>query len=338
MSDSLKRPRELLERARDAERRGETARALGLYDDVIAQFGEADADPLLADALRWKGTVLRERGETESAHRCYVRSLISAERCDSIGRQAHALNCLAIVAQRRGESRDTDALYAKAADLASRANESRLLGMIEQNRGVLADMRGDLADAEARYTQSLSAFENAGDNEAASWVLNNLGMLLTKQGEFGRAHQALQRGLAIAREADPGVEAIFILNLAELSISSGNLERAAEESADALERAQKRGDHLTAAGALRCKARVERAHGALDKSLATLRIALYEAEGTEDRLLRAELLREFGDVSRALGDARSAKSAWVEAAASFERVGARKEADDIKSQLSSLGG
>lgn len=327
------RRQQTLERARGAEHRGEVLIALGLYDDVISDFSEYAADPVLADALRWKGTLLREQGETSAAHRCYARSLGVAEKCESLGHQAHAVNCLATVAQRRGDTKQAETLYARAAYLAATASDARLLGMIEMNRGVLADMRNDFEDAEARYTLSLSAFEQTNDAEPTSWVLNNLGMLYTKRGDFGRARRVLKRGLAIARTLDAAAENIFILNLAEAALGDGNLDLAADECAEALERAQKRGDHLTAAGALKCKAKIERSLGSHEKSLATLRIALYEAEGTEDLLLQAELLRELGEVTRLLGDTRGSRSAWIEAAKSFQHLGANDDAQQIISRL-----
>ena len=337
MSDQLDRARELVASARSAERRGQATRALSLYSDALAEFDEGSRDPLYADALRWKGTVLRERGDTDEAHRCYTRSLALAERSETIGSQAHALNCLAIVAQRRGDARETEKLYGRAADLASQAGESRLLGMIEQNRGVLANTRGDLADAEVRYSNSLSAFEGANDTEAVSWVLNNLGMLYTRKGEFDKARAALEKGISIAHGSDPTVESILTLNLAESWIGAGRLDLADGACARALQSAQRRGDHLTAAGALKCRARIERERGAFDKAMATLRIAIYEAEGTEDRLLHAEMLRELGEVSRALGNPGGAKAAFREAVTTFDAAGAREEVEELRSIIAELG-
>ena len=69
---------------------------------------------------------------------------------------------------------------------------------------------------------------------------------------------------------------------------------------------------LTVVGALKCRARIERERGAYDASIATLRIAIFEAEGLEDRLLQAEMLREFGQTSRALGNPDEARLAWRE--------------------------
>ena len=74
----------------------------------------------------------------------------------------------------------------------------------------------------------------------------------------------------------------------------------------------------------------------MEASIATLRIGIFEAESLEDRLLQAEMLREFGQTSRALGNSADARLAWLEAAESFEDVGAQHEAAEINALLASL--
>jgi tetratricopeptide (TPR) repeat protein len=164
-TDNVERAHLLVEMARVAEQLEENGKAVSLYDDALAQFGEDSADPFLPDVLRWKGTLLREKGDTEAAFRCYTLSLEKARVIGSEQAEAHALNCLGTVAQRRCDHKECERLYAQASILASKVGDSRLLGMIEQNRGVLASMRGDFAQAAAFYSNSLGAFEMAGDAE-----------------------------------------------------------------------------------------------------------------------------------------------------------------------------
>jgi tetratricopeptide (TPR) repeat protein len=329
--------RELVRKARVAEQLEQTARALGLYDDALAVLASVGADPFVADVLRWKGTLLRERGETDAANRCYSQSLEKAIHGGWKGAEAHALNCLGTIAHRRGEQKETERLYADAAKLAEEAGDARLLGMIEQNRGVLANTRGDFASAAVFYSNSLAAFEKASDSEPMSWVLNNLGILYTKIRNYGEAREHLERGLKIAiGRNDAVVENVIVLNLAEVWVGLGRLDLADDFCAMALDQAQRRQDHLSAAGALKVRAAIERQRGALDKSIATLRIAIYEAEGAEDRLLHAELLRELGEISRAVGNAGAARSAWREAVDVFEVVGASHDIAEVKAELESL--
>ena len=336
-SNDIERAHLLVELARAAEQHEESAKALSLYDDALAQFAEDSGDPFQADVLRWKGTLLRERGETEGAFRCYTRSLEKAVACGSERLQAAAINCLGTVAQRRGDHKETERLYAEASRLAAATGDSRLLGMIEQNRGVLASMRGDFAQAAAHYSNSLGAFEMACDPEPTSWVLNNLGILHTKIRNFGEARDYLERGLAIAiNRDDAAVKNVITLNLAEVWVGLGRLDMADKLCDEALEQAQRRGDHLSAAGALKIRAAIERQHGALDKSIATLRIAIFEAEGAEDRLLHAEMLRELGEISRAVGNAGAARSAWREAVDTFQVIGATQEIAEVQAELRAL--
>lgn len=334
---NLDKARKLVEMARGAEQLGHTDKALAFFDDAIALIEHESDLPFFADVLRWKGTVFREQGETEAAYRCYKKSLAHAERIGAVGSKAHGFNCLAIVAQRRGDLRESETHYASAAEFAAKAGDARLLGMIEQNRGVLMNAKGNFAGAEARYSNSLSAFEEASDDEAVSWVLNNMGMLYTKLGHYQRAVETLERGLEIAkRRKDALVESVITLNLAEVWVAVGKLELADSSCARSLEEARRRNDHLTIAGALKCRARIERERGAFSDSIATLRIGIFEAEGLEDRLLQAEMLREFGQTSRALGNSAEARLAWQEAAESFQGVGALHEAAEIHSLLASL--
>jgi tetratricopeptide (TPR) repeat protein len=337
MAGDTARARLLAERARAAGDRGASARALALFDDALAELDERGCDPLVADVLRWKGTLLRESGDTTGANRLYLRSLAVAERAALSEAKAHALNCLAIVAQRRGDLREAERHYKNAAELALVIGDHRLLGMIEQNLGVLANMRGDFESAGTSYAKSLGAFERAEDTQAVSWVLNNIGMLHTRRKEYDDARTALERGLEIAvSRGDAVVESIVTLNLAELWIGTGEIDRAAGACARSLENAQHRGDHLTAAEALTCRAKIERERGAFNDGIATLRIARFEAEGSEDPLLQAEILREWGDISRAAGDGSGARSAWSRAAESYHLAGAIHDAAEVEACLSAL--
>jgi tetratricopeptide (TPR) repeat protein len=162
-------------------------------------------------------------------------------------------------------------------------------------------------------------------------------MLYSKLGHYQRAIETFQWALAIAKSRrDVVVESIVTLNLAQIWATTGKLEEAEKACALALAIARGRGDHLTIAEAMKCRARIERERGEFAASIATLRIGIFEAEGLEDRLLQAEMLREFGQTSRALGNSAEARLAWREAAESFEGVGAQHEAAEIDALLASL--
>jgi tetratricopeptide (TPR) repeat protein len=163
-------------------------------------------------------------------------------------------------------------------------------------------------------------------------------MLHTKNGSWEDARGFLDRGLAIARRrGDSLVEDVIILNLAELWVRADQLERAEELCVRSLTNAKRRGDRLTAAEALTCRARIERRRGQYDKGLATLRIANFEADGSGDRMLFAEIQRELGEIARSRGDASAARQALTHAAEEFRMVGAMHDATQVESSLAEMG-
>jgi len=178
----------------EARRLAELARAAGLLPDealawhreALSLLGTDEETSLLADVLRWQGTVLRDRGETSQAEPLYERSLRIATTLGYDAGRAHALNCLAILAQRRGDLSGATRMYTAAMDLAERCDEARLVGMVQQNLGIVADIRGNAPAALAHYRLSLRTFEAANDGAGmttqAPWVVEaRLPITMTKQ-------------------------------------------------------------------------------------------------------------------------------------------------------------
>ena len=99
----VSRARTLAGDARVCGSRGDPQAALELFDRALALLESDPPEPLLADVLRWKGTIHRDRGETYAAQQLYERSLEVAAACGSESARGHALNCLGIIDQRRGD-------------------------------------------------------------------------------------------------------------------------------------------------------------------------------------------------------------------------------------------
>src|SRR5262249_1370536 len=96
----------------ESRRLAELARAAGFGDvsedslrwprDASALLGSDERTPLLADAVRWQGSVLRDRGRTTEAESLYRESFEISTGIHYDAGRAHALNCLAGLEQRRG--------------------------------------------------------------------------------------------------------------------------------------------------------------------------------------------------------------------------------------------
>src|SRR4051812_30507286 len=111
----LARARALSDDARACGSRGDPQAALELFDRALALLDSDPPEALLADVLRWKGTIHRDRGETYAAQQLYERSLEVATSCGHERARGHALNCLGIIDQRRGDLERATERYDEAA-------------------------------------------------------------------------------------------------------------------------------------------------------------------------------------------------------------------------------
>ncbi|HEX8692590.1 MAG TPA: tetratricopeptide repeat protein [Longimicrobium sp.] len=337
MSEPITEARRLAEEGRAAEQRGEPDDALRLYEEARGLLAGEPPPPLLADVLRWTGTVHRERGSLGEAERWYQRSMDAAERAGHVTARAHGYNCLAILAQRRGSLDGAEEFFREAARLAAQEGENRLLAMVQHNRGIVADIRGDHEDALRCWRESLKAFEAAEDECGCCEVLNSMGILHGRLGEHDRAEEVYARGIALARSRKASaVEGILEANRAQARIGAGRLEDAEVGCVWAYALAQRRGDPVRMAEALRIRAVVDERRGRLGDALSALDRARELAEPVGDPLLLAEVLRETGEVWRRYGEAHRAREAWDGALSRFRQLGARADAADVETRLAAL--
>ena len=308
----LEDARALAREALGGLRGGDPDRAIDACDHALGLLLPAGPSDALADVLRWKGSVLRDRGGYSAAAELYAQSLAVA---DSLGYQpgrAHALNCLGTVAHFRGDLPAAERWYGEAARLAHRLADRRLSGMVQQNLGVLADIQGRTDEAIAHFRLALVAFEQEEQFDAALWVLNNLGVLYTREGATARAKDTLDRARALANElGDVASEGIVEENRSSLFVALGQLDEAEMAATRAYGVAERRGDNTRRAAALRAFSRVTRARDPKStQAIVVLDRALALAELSEDVLLRVELLTDLGDACRDCGEPARARESW----------------------------
>ena len=332
----------------EARRLAELARAVGLGDspdealllngDALSLLEGDSETPLLADVLRWQGSVLRDRGRTTDAEPLYRRSLAVAVALAYDAGCAHAMNCLASLAQRRGELVEASSLLADALEIAVRCDERRLVGMIQQNLGIVADMRGNPAAASAYFRVSLRTFEETNDLQPLCWVLNNLGYLCAREERYDDARGLYDRALGIARaRGDLMAEGILEQNRAELRLLCDDAGAAPTSIARALDIADQRGDDVRRAAALKLRGACERMCGRAAEAVETLRDALTLNAGDGDAMLGAEILYQYGLALRDQGDAKAARESWQSALQGFERIAARQWVGRVRRRLSGEG-
>jgi tetratricopeptide (TPR) repeat protein len=306
--------------------------------ESLAILGGDEDSPLLADILRWQGSVLRDRGQTTEAETLYKRSLAAAEQMKYETGQAQALNCLGSVAQRRGDLVAAEGFFRDAQRIAEATGEGRLAGMIQQNLGVVADIVGDSEKAFSYYHASLHAFESTHDTQAMTLVLNNLGVLLFKTGRLDEARSSYDRALTLARyRGDLLSEGVIEANVAELEMKRGNLSAAAPSIERALKVAELRQDKLRRAAGLKLRGVALRMAGQAREALEQLRTAMTLSAVTEDALLGGEIMYECGLALGQLGDMKGARQSWAAALDAFERIGAVDWVERVRGTLAEDG-
>ena len=316
-------------------RGGDPDAAIEACDDALSLLLPAGPSEALADVLRWKGSVLRDRGSHSAAAELYAQSLTVAESCQYPTGRAHSLNCLGTVAQIRGDLASAERWYGEAARLAHRLADRRLSGLVQQNLGILAHMQGRIDEAIAHFRLALVAFEQEDQRDAALWVLNNLGVLYTREGATARALDTLDRALALAAElGDVVSEGIVEENRSAMFLAMGRTEQAELAATRAFGIAEQRRDNARRAAALRAFARVIRAREPeAARALTVLERASALAELTEDVYLRVEVLTELGDSCRDLGESGRARDAWRRALELSRLAGYPTITRDIQTRL-----
>jgi tetratricopeptide (TPR) repeat protein len=288
--------------------------------------------------LRWQATVLRERGRTSEAEPLYKRSLAISIRLGYKAGEANATNYLSSLALRRGDLIGAANLMTDALTMAESAGERRLVGMIQQNLGIVADIRGNPAAALAHYRVAARTFESTNDLQPLCWVLNNLGYLHVKEERFREADEVFGRALSIARaRGDLMSEGVIEENRAELDLTRGRVDEAHAPLTRALEIAEQRSDDLRRAAALKLRGAYQRMMGRPREAADTLQYALTLSAVTEDALLGAEILYQFGLALNDAGDAEIAQEVWRSALDAFERIAAGQWVARVRRRLTEGG-
>lgn len=319
----LEKARELARLALANWRGGDPEQALDACDHALALLLPVGPSEALADVLRWKGTVLRDRGNLAAAEELYAQSLSVADAVTYPAGRAHALNCLGTVAQFRGNSAQAEQYLGDAARLAHRLADRRLSALVQQNLGILAEDQGRTDEAIAHFRLALVALEQEDHRDAALWVLNNLGVLYTREGATARALDTLDRARALAHElGDLASEGIVEENRSALFVAMGRFDAAELAATRAFGIAEQRADDTRRAAALRCFAKVRSARTPrAEQTVTLLERARQLSESGEDALVQIEVLMDLGDAYKAHGETGRARECWRRALDLARRAG-----------------
>ena len=159
-----------------------------------------------------------------------------------------------------------------------------------------------------------------------------------KEGRFTDASAAYHRALLIACErGDLMSQGILEENRGELRLIENELEGAAISIDRALSIARQRNDRGREASALKLRGALQRLLGYPTAAAETLKFALTLSPISEDALLEAELLYQFGAALSAVGDDDRARDVWHRSMRGFERLNARQWVGRLQKRLTEGG-
>lgn len=308
----LEQARALAREALAGWRGADPDRAIDACDHALTLLLPVGPSDALADVLRWKGSILRDRGNHSAASDLYAQSLTVADSIAYKAGRAHALNCLGTIGQLRGDLTAAERWYGDAARLAHRLGDRRLSGMVQQNLGIVAEMQGRTDEAIAHFRLALTAFEQEDQTDAALWVLNNLGVLYTRESTYARAEDALDRALRLAHVLNDTASETFVEeNRAALFLATARLDMAEACAKRSHSLAEQRHDNTRRAAAFRLLARIAAARDPkASHAIVLFERALVLCEMGEDVQLRAEVLSDLGDAYHQRGETGRARDHW----------------------------
>jgi tetratricopeptide (TPR) repeat protein len=273
------------------------------------------------------GLVDQQRGEAEAAERAYRRDLTVCRAAGDHGRASDALYRLFLLSWRHSSYRQTFLIASEAVQEAVKAGDREREERADQALYTSLFEVGDLAGAQQALERADGLIPERERVERAHF-LNNRGTVLAAEHRLGLARHDFEQALSLGAGNDTELSCWVLLDLTEVSLEGGDVERAAlylKQAWEHLEPGKKPPPSL-----FYYRSWVDQARGHL-------------AEAAEDLapVPRADLSAEWGwkiayqegRVAEARGDFRGAEAAYERSVAVLEEMRRGLAFDELKAWL-----
>jgi putative nucleotidyltransferase with HDIG domain len=329
----------LIAEGQRAEAAGQRELARRRYESALYLLrGDMPSTPSLASSLlRWIGRTHFEESSFDVGEDCLDAALAVAEAGGNDGDIAHALNQIAAGSHLRGDIDAADEQYRLAATFADRSADTRLQAMVAQNRGIIASMRGDWTSALDHYGASLHAYGALGLDELRGVLLSNRALTFLRLNRLDDAEVTLHEALAICDAAgNPYARLMVRVNLIEVWIAKGALDRAAEMCEEVLREGARLDQPTPVAEAHKMRGVIRRMRGDLQAAEEDLAHAYELATLREEVLLAAETAREQAELFELMGRDREVLQTLSLSHKLFEKLRARRDLADLDRRVERL--
>jgi tetratricopeptide (TPR) repeat protein len=275
------------------------ARVLGVEDD--------SPSPAVCRLLARQANAHSAMGEVSAAREVAERALEMARALESAELRALVLKVKGSIEFRHENPERAIEIGERAASAAEDADAVRILAAVYNNMAGAFAQIGDSARSVDAYENSRERWQAVGNRVGEAVPLGNLGFMLTRMGRFEEAHAVLERSVAMGERLGMDGHLVFQWSfLGELALNRGDVPRAREFAERSLSAAESLSIEPSVASARVMLGRIcrledddERAREHVEYVLETAD-SVQEEAASEARYHRGQLLREQGDVERAL--------------------------------------
>ncbi len=138
-----------------------------------------------------------------------------------------ALRNLGVVYVELGEFEEAEATYDEAIGVARELSDHMVFADLTNNLGTIMSMRGQWRRALDLYRPSLDIYVAAGERRKSAYCENNMGIAYSEQKLAAHASEYFEKAYQTATEIkDSSLKLIVNINIADLQLKTGNMDKA----------------------------------------------------------------------------------------------------------------
>jgi putative nucleotidyltransferase with HDIG domain len=236
------------------------------------------------------------------------------------------LSLIGAIAFEKGELDRAQQRFGEVLHIARKAGTTKSEAAALSNLGAIANIHGEFATALWNYRCARGAFRRANSTNGEARALQNMGMVHADLRRWKEAAECYRvaRDLAVDSN-DPELITIITLNMIEVDLKTGHLDRARESCADAMQRATEIGSDYCTAAAHRYDGEIHRRLDEIDQAERSLQKAISMSHEAGIPLAEAEALRSMGELHLSQNDREAALGAFGQAFKLFIGLDAEHE-------------
>lgn len=309
---------------------GRARQARSILEEAIPLLERAGDLGTLHAVLTNLGEAHRLAGQLNNARRSNEQALEVVERVGNVSSIAFILMNLGEIHLSLGQWTEARETLERAEEvLASHPSASRTAPYVQDILGEILLHEGDWEAAERMLERALVMAEATKERQALEYIHISLAELEVLQGKPG---ETITRMTPLTQ--GKGISLVLIeVMLAWAYLNHGEVERAEELAMRAVDRAREQGEQLVMVDALRVQGMVlarqrqwEQAVGIFEEGAALSRSLPYP-------YAEARILHELGVLEREQGNLARAQERLEEAIAIFQRLGAKKDIEQLDRAL-----